>query len=365
MRIFLFLVGLKLLLSSCGIESRVEVTVTNPSDFERVAQTVEIPFSDLVAKIDGLTTSNVVVECRDGLQIPSQVTYDSLLIFQVNISPNGGTSVYITKGERENYESKVYGRLVPERMDDWAWENDVIAFRAYGPALKATGEISGGVDIWVKRTADLIVDKWYGHGDYHTDHGDGLDFYKVGRTLGAGASTPMLDGKLVFGDNFVSAKLLDAGPVRTTVRMFYDSLTVGEDVVVEERTISLDAGSHFNRFKVKYDGDFDEIDVVSGVVIAKGAKTEFVDEVASIVHPSDPKNGTIYIGLVKPSAHKAIEIDNHFGVSTRLTPGQTVEYYCGAYWDHELKTVPNFDWWHKQVELDSRKYNEHISVKFK
>ena len=31
---------------------------------------------------------------------------------------------------------KVYGRHVPERKDDFAWENEYAAFRMYGPALK-------------------------------------------------------------------------------------------------------------------------------------------------------------------------------------------------------------------------------------
>jgi len=48
------------------------------------------------------------------------------------------------------------GRLVPERKDDFTWENNRSAFRLYGPALKATGEISNGMDFWAEtyRKAD-------------------------------------------------------------------------------------------------------------------------------------------------------------------------------------------------------------------
>ena len=65
----------------------------------------------------------------------------------------------------------------------------------YGPALKATGEISNGMDFWAKRIEGLI-DKWYendlsGVASYHTDHGEGLDYYKVGRTLGLGMTAPV------------------------------------------------------------------------------------------------------------------------------------------------------------------------------
>jgi hypothetical protein len=47
------------------------------------------------------------------------------------------------------------------------------------------------MDFWAKKTESLIIDKWYkddlaGVASYHEDHGEGLDFYKVGRTLGLG-----------------------------------------------------------------------------------------------------------------------------------------------------------------------------------
>ena len=45
---------------------------------------------------------------------------------------------------------RVHVRFVPERKDDFAWENDLIAFRAYGPALRYFPEDSG-FDAWPKR----------------------------------------------------------------------------------------------------------------------------------------------------------------------------------------------------------------------
>ena len=77
-----------------------------------------------------------------------------------------------------------YAAFMPQRKDDIAWENERIAFRVYGPALEATGEISSGLDIWVKRTRKPIIEKWYYAAEYHKDHGEGLDMYKVGPTRG-------------------------------------------------------------------------------------------------------------------------------------------------------------------------------------
>ena len=47
------------------------------------------------------------------------------------------------------------GRFVRERNDDFAWENDLVAHRVYGPALETAKKeplVSSGIDVWVKRT---------------------------------------------------------------------------------------------------------------------------------------------------------------------------------------------------------------------
>ena len=54
-------------------------------------------------------------------------------------------------------QPKVYGRYVPERKDDFAWENEYAAFRLYGPALKPENP-SNGVDLWLKNSPALVID---------------------------------------------------------------------------------------------------------------------------------------------------------------------------------------------------------------
>ena len=102
-------------------------------------------------------------------------------------------------------------RFVPEREDDFAWENDKIAFRCYGPALRAGAE-SGGVDCWLKRVEYPIVNKWYKKhvdgGTYHVDSGEGYDPYHVGSTLGCGGIGLWVDDKLVTTETFVDSKVI-------------------------------------------------------------------------------------------------------------------------------------------------------------
>ena len=89
-----------------------------------------------------------------------------------------------------DYSVLCYGRHAPERQDDFTWENDKVAFRMYGPECGKAGGVLSGIDIWSKQVDYPIIDLWYERNDagedYHTDRGEGADFYKVGRTLGAG-----------------------------------------------------------------------------------------------------------------------------------------------------------------------------------
>jgi len=116
----------------------------------------------------------------------------------------------------EDVTPRAYARLVPERKDDLAWENDKVAFRVYGPALRDSTEDSG-IDAWTKRVARPVIDKWYADDlqrgiSYHKDHGEGLDAYKVGDTLGCGGLGLWIDDKLVTANTYVSAEILWTGP---------------------------------------------------------------------------------------------------------------------------------------------------------
>jgi rhamnogalacturonyl hydrolase YesR len=111
---------------------------------------------------------------------------------------------------------RAYARLVPERMDDLAWENDKVAFRVYGPALRSGPEDSG-IDVWCKRVARPVIDNWYVNDlkrgmSYHKDHGEGLDAYKVGDARGCGGLGLWIDGKLVTSDTYLSAEILWTSP---------------------------------------------------------------------------------------------------------------------------------------------------------
>lgn len=137
-----------------------------------------------------------------------------------------------------------YARFVPEREDDFAWENDLIAFRAYGPALKAKGEDSG-FDCWLKRVPYPIVDKWYAQNaegkSYHKDHGEGYDPYKVGSSRGCGGLALWIDGKMVVSNVYTKWEMVKSTPEETVFVLSYEWTHAG-DTYTEAKQISIKLG---------------------------------------------------------------------------------------------------------------------------
>lgn len=146
-------------------------------------------------------------------------------------------------------EASTHARFVPERADDFAWENDLIAFRAYGPALRDKAEDSG-FDAWLKRVPYPIVDKWYAaHREgisYHTDHGEGYDPYKVGASRGCGGLGLWIDGELVTSNVFTRWEIIDSTREQTTFVLHYE-WTHGDDVYTEAKAITIELGDRLFR----------------------------------------------------------------------------------------------------------------------
>ena len=336
-KILLFFVA-ALLLASCGVErGTLEVTVFNPSDLDRNGQLVEVGM-DIVShrlKLDD-TTQFVIVD-GIGKQVPYQLTYDGKLLFPIDVKANDSAVYVVQVGtpQEELFDMAVYGRKYPERVDDVAWENDRVAFRTYGPALQANGERAFGYDVWLKRVPELVVEdryekelnpatkaqidslrrmgkdseanELYQSVSYHVDHGNGLDCYKVGPTLGGGAAALLVDDEIVYPYCYVGEpEILDNGPLRFTVKLTYAPTVIkGDSAVVETRIISLDKGSYMNKTEVSYSGLTVPTPIAAGIVIhpenpdaytlepEKGYVT--YTDLSDNIHNG---NGEIYLGIV-------------------------------------------------------------------
>jgi unsaturated rhamnogalacturonyl hydrolase len=150
---------------------------------------------------------------------------------------------------------RAYARLVPERADDFAWENDKVAFRVYGPALRAGAEDSG-IDAWFKRVPYPILDKWYGLATgkenltYHQDRGEGYDTFHVGDTRGVGGIGLLVDGKLVTSDTYIRvASRWTSDEMAEFYTLYQYPIQIKGQTLYEHRRTRLHLGQRFNEIQ--------------------------------------------------------------------------------------------------------------------
>ena len=387
--------------SNYSYAQQATVVVNNPTDAQR-QELVEVNISDVKAKLAGIAPKKgeaYIVKNKRGQQIGSQITHDGKLLIDASIRPHGSATYYISIGKP--YPQKVWttGALYKMRKDDIAWENDRCAYRVYGPALQRTGERSFGTDIWTKNTPDTLVYERYvmdkqGNVDgdkvdekvkseerrmknlsgaaleaqkakikalkaesyeidvttsFHLDHGNGLDPYRVGATLGLGAPSLMIGNQQFLPYCYKTYKILDNGPLRFTVELTYNPSTIGDmQNVVEHRIISLDKGSNFNKMTVWYEGLTHPTDFATGFPIhEEDTETKtFAKDYVSYADPTDNievNNSQVFVGVLFPNG-----IDNTYyqlfdkkhdgatghalGLKRGLKNAEKYSYYFGAAW---------------------------------
>lgn len=181
---------------------------------------------------------------------------------------------------------RAYARLVPERKDDLAWENDLVAFRVYGPALAESQERSG-VDVWCKSVARPIINTWYaadlrGEQSYHEDTGEGFDGYKVGATVGCGG-TGIWDGNALVQANVYERAAIHwtaDDEARFTLIYKYPETRYGKIVESKEITLKLGERSYraVSRFmRADSREPVGELPVAIGLVSQSGAPIVWKD----------------------------------------------------------------------------------------
>ena len=369
----------------------VTITVTNDENEQR-QELVEIDLKTIVDKLALGEDDAFVVRNAFGQQVDYQVTYDGKLLIDVSVRPCGKAQFTVSKGVPEPMKTWVKGKMYPTRKDDIAWENDRGAYRVYGPALQHTGEKSFGTDVWTKNTPEIVVedrytadydgnilkniyhkkgqgDKWRDedlHTSFHLDHGNGLDCYSVGSTLGCGTPALMDGNTLIYPYCYKEYEILDNGPLRFTVALTYHPAKVKKDEnVVEHRIMSLDKGSNFNKITVWYEGLTKPCDFASGVVIHSEDK-ESVVLGSNYVHYADPTdnpakhNFQVYVAALFPygdvktkmlkydTPNKGIE-GHALGILKKLENNQKYTYYAGSAWSKaDVRTQR--EW---QVRIDS------------
>ena len=244
---------------------QLAIRVTNPAHLYRHCETVELSLSRLARR--GMRSTNLAVMDGFASRILDSQIYASesgqapnTFLFKTDLAPRESRPYYIVDTSAlaavPQPIVKTYARQIGERYRDMAWESDRIAHRMYHQDLiPGEGTVSSGVDVWIKSTRALVINKWYKNGDYHNDHGEGLDDYRVGQSRGCGG-LGIGDGHTYYvSSNYRSARVITTGPVRSEFEVTYDAWDAGKRKISETKRISIDAGSNMTRVESIFASD--------------------------------------------------------------------------------------------------------------
>lgn len=252
---------------------------------------------------------------------------------------------------------RTYVRFITERKEDIAWENDLAAFRVYSRLIP--NKNASGVDYWTKSVDYSIIDKWYSHSangkSYHTDYGEGCDFYVVGNNRGLGGSGIYADGKLYASQNYANYRILRNDPDHIEFILSYQPYEVAGKTVCSSKKIEMVLGTPFYKVTETVETE-DGSDVLLAVGLTThgdvkvrvdkkkgllGVSETFPIEKGSIVSlNNDPAvtSTTIYSSVfADPSkVHDMIKEGADELVLIKARSGESVVYYVGAGWSEQM-----------------------------
>ncbi|MDP2527100.1 DUF4861 domain-containing protein [Maribacter dokdonensis] len=267
--------SLLICLFSCKEEglSNPQIVIENTSGTNRSFETVSVDLDNF--KIENLDQTIVIRDLDSKEELISQVVDNDgdnrmdILLFQPKMPPLSKRTFEVIVKEKIKVPDTIpacYSRFVPERTDDYAWENNRVAFRTYGPVAQKMkedgvkgGTLSSGIDAWLKRVDYPIINKWYHkelntEGSYHKDDGEGLDNFHVGVSRGVGGIAKKVDSTYYYSKNFTTWKTITTGPIRTSFVLTYENWDANGNMISEEKKISLDYGSNLSKFEITIKG---------------------------------------------------------------------------------------------------------------
>ena len=329
------------------------VVVENPLDVTRCAETVSVKWDDL-----GLKPGDTAVRVWD-LAANVPVAYQD--------DKKNGALLFSTRlGAKETKEFRIladaslpqadlsivcWSQHLPERMDDFAWENDCFGARAYGPVImepapKGQKLVSSGIDIINKCVSYPVLHRWFvertGEGSYHKNHGEGMDNYKVGPSRGCGGLGARAADGWKFSINWSKTKMIQSGPVRTEFEITYPAWGgFGQ----ETRRVTLDRGQFFAHYTARFAGKAPaDVKVGPGLDCGQARQHDgtIVDDLKQAwIANWEPENvdgkdtGTIATAvLLDPTMGPATTETDELGCRYLFpaTAGKGISYWAGATW---------------------------------
>ncbi|MFV9551425.1 DUF4861 family protein [Algibacter sp. PT7-4] len=375
-------------IQSCQQNKREHIiTIKNTLNLPRNFETVEIIKSDLKLE-DGKIFENLSVQDVETKTVlvsqfvdKDQDGFVDVLLFQPEIGANSEKQfqlVEIEANKKPEVTEYCYSRFVPERTDDYAWENNKVGFRTFGPTAQKMiengvkgGTLSSGIDAWLKKVDYPIINKWYKEdqkqkGAYHKDKGEGLDNFHVGVSRGVGGIAVKVDSTYYISRNFTKWKTITTGPIRTSFVLEYANWDVNGQTISETKHISLDYGSNLTRFEIEISGT-DAIHVGLTLHEKDGVDTQN-KEIGFISYWQPHDNSELGTAIVVPNDNMlSSELFNstlkdwsNLYAKVKVNNGKAI-YYSGFGWK-EAKDFTSKDKWEQYLEEFALKINNPLEV---
>lgn len=377
------LAALLLLAAAAVIEIEMQVEIKNPRNVDRKGEVVGLNWKSLLAENDKLTPENARVLDSKGNTLLSQAVDNDgdggidELLFIADLA-GGETKRFEARADASlkmpASEIRAYGRYVPERKDDFAWENDVAAFRVYGPALR-DGPENCGIDCFMKRVKYPVIDGWYKKVTYHIDTGEGHDGYNVGASLGAGGTAVWFNNAMYKSEVYSSWKQFANGPIRVVFELTYGPWEVDGKKITEKKLISLDLGSRLFKVDDSFfaDGKPAKLDVALGITTHNGKAQAFENRGKGWLYCWE-KIDDFFLGtgvVISPDRIKEYKIydskkenENHAMFVVNTGDEGKFTYYAGYGWT-KAKEITSREQWESYLDrfIETKATPVEITVK--
>ena len=374
-----------LICSSCLNETKSKyIVVKNSLALERSFETVAL--TKEILNVNDLNNLGIKDVKSNELLITQLVDLDGdgemdQLLFQPQLLPTSEKKyevVIISEKRKTKSEDLCYSRFVPERTDDYAWENNKVAFRTFGPKAQKMiedaipgGTLSSGIDAWLKKVEYPIINKWYAKNDirpgaYHEMSPEGLDNFHVGSSRGVGSTAVKKDADYYISKNYTNWKTITTGPIRTSFVLNYADWDANGQVISEKKNISLDYGSNLTKYEIDVKGT----DVISaGLTLHEndGVITESVNKgwISYWEPHGDSELGTAIVatkGNMVTSEYYVTPLQDRSNLYAQLkVTNNKVEYYSGYGWK-ESGQFPTKTSWENYLNDFAQKINTPLVV---
>jgi hypothetical protein len=297
--------------SCSGKEEGIQISLTNPIDFERSDEYISINIKQLQSKFSFDKNSLRIMDAEN--EIPSQlenIDGNEYISFVLSFAPSEKKTVSLVDGDSKpgkKYTSRVYaevaikvnfklidGKYTGGKFQDFdslkvplnhtdhnalfkyegpGWESDKVGYRYYI-------DWRNRIDIFGKKTHDLVlknvgVNDIYAKDDsYHNMQEWGMDIFKVGNTLGIGSYGMMIGDSIcmVSERDSVICKISSNGPVKSSITTYFYGWRVANEKYNLRSDLSITSGSRLTKSELRISGN--PANMITG--LAKDANGEFL-----------------------------------------------------------------------------------------